>query len=73
MMPLLARLQEDSPEVKGLLSPGGAADLSPRLFRLRLDLLEFASPEERSTSDRVWTSQPLPQYTIQGELQPRQR
>jgi hypothetical protein len=56
-----------------LLSPGGAADLKPRLFRLRLDLLEFASPEERSTSDRVWTSQPLLQYTIQGELQPQQR
>jgi len=73
MMPLLARLQEGSPEVKGLLSPGGAADLTPRLFRLRLDLLEFASPEERSASGRVWTSQPLPQYTIQGELQPRPR
>ena len=72
-MPLLARLQEGSPEVKGLLSPGGAADLAPRLFRLRLELLEFASPAERRASGRVWTSQPLPQYTIQGELQPRPR
>ena len=73
MMPLLARLQQGSPEVKALLLPGGAADLTPRFFRLRLDLLEFASPEERRTTGRYWTAQPLPHYTIQGELQPGPR
>lgn len=73
MMPLLARLQEGAPEVKALLAPGGAAEIAPRFFRLRLELLEFTTPEERRETGRVWKATPLPQYTIQGELQPGPR
>lgn len=70
IMPFLARLQEGSADVKRLLTPGGAADISPRFFRLRLDLLRFNSIEERRESGRVWKSEALPAYTIEGSLHP---
>lgn len=70
---LLARLQEGSPDVKGLLSSGGAKAITPRLFRLRLDLLEFTSPEERRRTGQIWKATPLPAYTIEGALQPSAR
>jgi hypothetical protein len=73
IMPLLARLQAGSPEVKGLLSRGGAAEFEPRFFRLRLDLLEFTSPSERKLTGHVWKAEPLPAYTIEGALQPTTR
>ncbi|MBJ7257926.1 MAG: lipase maturation factor family protein [Chthoniobacterales bacterium] len=73
MMPFLARLQEGSPAVKGLLLPDGAAQITPRFFRLRLELLNFTTPEERRNSGRVWTTEPLPSYTIEGSLQPGPR
>jgi len=70
IMPLLSRLQENSPAVRGLLEPGGAADLtSPKYFRLRLDLLQFAAPATRAESGRFWEAAPLPSYTIEGSLQ----
>lgn len=69
MMPLLQRLQEDSPPVKALLLPGGAADLTPRYFRLKLDLLRFTTPGERRTSGMAWKATPLPADTIEGSLQ----
>lgn len=73
IMPLLARLQAGSPEVKWLLSRGGAAEFEPRFFRLRLDLLEFTSPSERKLTGHVWKAEPLPGYTIEGALQPTTR
>ena len=68
IMPLLARAQEQSPPVLGLLqsTPGGSA---PVYFRLRLDLLEFTPPGERASAGRYWQSTPLPAYTIEGSLQ----
>lgn len=69
IMPLLGRLQERSPAVIGLLEPGGADQLSPRFFRLRLDNFEFAGPETRGSERRYWQATPLPQYTIEGSLQ----
>lgn len=69
VMPLLARLQERSPSVTGLLEPGGAAELSPRFFRLRLDLLTFNSPAQREQSGQYWQVESLPSYTIEGSLQ----
>lgn len=73
IMSLLARLQEGSPDVKGLLLPSGATEISPRMFRLRLDLLQFTEPAEHRQSGRVWRAQPLPEYTIQGALEPAAR
>ena len=69
IMPLLARLQERSPAVLGLLEPDGAAALVPRFFRLRLDNFEFAEPAARRMDGRYWQVTPLPQYTIEGSLQ----
>lgn len=68
IMPLLARLQDQSPPVLSLLenTPAGPA---PVYFRLRLDLLEFAPPGERASTGRYWRSTPLPAYTIEGSLQ----
>lgn len=68
MMPLLKRLQEGSPAVKTLLLPGGAADFTPRFFRLKLDLLHFTTPEERHASGMIWKAAPLPADTIEGSL-----
>ncbi len=68
ILPLLSRLQERSQPVLGLLRPGGAADLEPRFFRLRLDLLTFTSRGASEASVRVWNAQPLPEYTIEGRL-----
>ena len=69
IMPLLARLQERSPAVLGLLEPGGASESAPRFFRLRLDLLTFTEPSERKNGGSYWTTEHLPSYTIQGSLQ----
>jgi hypothetical protein len=68
IMPLLARLQEQSPPVLGLLA-GQTPGPAPTFFRLRLDLLEFSTPAERSASGRYWKSSALPAYTIEGSLQ----
>ena len=68
-MPLLGRLQEGSPAVLGLFEPGGATEMQPKFFRLRLDSFEFADPEERRATGRYWQATPLPQYTIEGNLQ----
>jgi len=69
IMPLLGRLQEGSPAVIGLFEPGGATELQPKFFRLRLDSFEFTDPEERRATGRYWQATPLPQYTIEGNLQ----
>jgi hypothetical protein len=55
--------------VLGLLEPGGAADIRPAFFRLRLDDFEFADPAARRANGRYWQATPLPQYTIEGSLQ----
>jgi hypothetical protein len=65
IMPLLARLQERSPAVLGLLEPAGAADITPRFFRLRLDDFAFTRPK---SGEAYWEVTPLPQYTIEGSL-----
>ena len=70
IMPLLARLQEGSGPVRDLLREDQTAPTTPRFFRLRLDLLEFTSAEERQMSGNAWSTEPLPSYTIQGSLQP---
>ncbi len=69
IMPLLARLQESSPAVLGLLEPGGAAGMQPAFFRLRLDNYKFTEAAEHRASGRYWLAEPLPQYTIEGKLQ----
>ncbi|MGA0848403.1 MAG: lipase maturation factor family protein [Chthoniobacterales bacterium] len=69
IMPLLGRLQEQSPDVLGLLSEENSATPAPAYFRLRLDLLTFASPEERGNTGKFWQAEPLPAYTIEGSLQ----
>ncbi len=69
IMPLLGRLQEQSPDVLGLLSEENAAKSAPAYFRLRLDSLNFASPEERGNTGKFWQAEPLPAYTIEGSLQ----
>ena len=68
VMSLLSGLQQRSPDVLALLE--SAPESPPAYFRLRLDLLTFAPPERRRSSGRYWESQPLPEYTIQGALQP---
>ena len=45
-------------------------DSPPAYFRLRLDLLEFTPPVERTSTGRSWQSTPLPAYTNEGSLQP---
>lgn len=69
LMPFLARLQENSPAVLGLLPPDGAPVSNPAYFRLRLDLLRFTPPAERAETGRYWDAIALPEYTIQGSLQ----
>lgn len=66
ILPLLARLQQRSAPVDGLLQ--SVPDGTPRYFRLRLDLLEFTTPEVRRTTGRYWRSTPLPALTFEGEL-----
>lgn len=65
MLPFLARLQEGSPAVLALLEPG-EQPANPSHFRLKLDLLTFTPAG--SGADRVWVSEPLPQYRIEGAL-----
>lgn len=67
LMPLLARLQENSPPVLGLLQPDSPG--TPVYFRLRLDLLDFTSPAVRAETGRHWEATGLPGYTIEGSLQ----
>ena len=69
IMPLLGRLQERSTPVLGLLNADGNPESAPAFFRLRLDLLTFASREGRNATGRVWEAEPLPNYTIEGSLQ----
>lgn len=71
MMPFLARLQERSPAVAGLLAAGGTPEVTPRFFRLRLQRLEFTAPGEHRQTGRIWRAEALPAYTIEGALQPR--
>lgn len=68
IMPLLARLEEQSPSVLALLDqPDSPA--APSFFRLRLDLLTFTPPSLRSETGKYWQAEPLPAYTIEGRLQ----
>ena len=69
IMPLLARLQEGSPSVVGLLEPVGAAEMKPAFFRLRLEDFKFTDSATQRTTGRYWEATPLPQYTIEGSLQ----
>jgi predicted DCC family thiol-disulfide oxidoreductase YuxK len=69
IMPLLGRLQERSTPVLGLLNADGNPESAPAFFRLRLELLTFASQEGRNATGRVWEAEPLPDYTIEGSLQ----
>ena len=69
IMPLLGRLQEGSPPVLGLLESGGAAEMKPAFFRLRLEDFQFVDPATHRADGRYWQVTPLPQYTIEGSLQ----
>jgi hypothetical protein len=69
IMPLLGRLQERSPAVLGLLAPGGAAEIAPAFFRVRLDNFAFADPAAHRADGRYWQITPLPPSTIEGSLQ----
>jgi hypothetical protein len=62
-------LQERSTPVLGLLNADGNPESAPAFFRLRLELLTFASQEGRNATGRVWEAEPLPDYTIEGSLQ----
>lgn len=69
-VPFLARLQEGSPAVRDLLAPCETTSTNPEFFRVRLDLLTFASPTTRKQSGRLWDAEPLPAYTLEGRLSP---
>jgi hypothetical protein len=43
--------------------------MQPKFFRFRLDSFEFTDPEERRATGSYWQATPLPQYTIEGNLQ----
>jgi hypothetical protein len=66
---LLAKLENKSRATHNLLESSTVDQFGPVYFRISLDLLEFTSPEERRKTGRVWNSQPLPEYTIEGRLQ----
>jgi hypothetical protein len=68
LMPFMLRLQEESPEVTGLLDTRSAAPKTPRFFRLRLEMLTFSTATERAVTGRVWEARDLSEYTIQGTL-----
>lgn len=68
VLALLARLQERSPPVLALLEPGGATEIAPRFFRLRLDDYRFTTPDMRRAGGSYWQAAPLPAYTIEGAL-----
>lgn len=70
IMPMLGRLQQQSPAVLSLLEAGNGPEPAPHYFRLRLELLTFASPEDRAASGRFWQAERLPAYTIEGRLEP---
>ncbi|MBU3666697.1 MAG: DUF393 domain-containing protein [Chthoniobacterales bacterium] len=67
-VPFLGRLQEGSPGMWGLLDMKNAPTERPEYVRIRLDLLTFATPDEKESSGRVWNSQALGDYTIEGRL-----
>lgn len=69
LIPLLARLEDKSPPVLNLLDPGNTALPEPLYFRVRMELLQFTSPEERQATGNVWKSETLPTYTVEGRLQ----
>lgn len=69
ILPFLGRLQEQSPPVLGLLDRGGAAEVTPKYFRLRLDLLTFTEAGQRAATGRLWQTEGLPACTIEGSLQ----
>lgn len=67
--PFLARLQDGSPAVWHLLAEEPPPVPRPDYFRIRLDLLTFATPEQKRSSGLFWNAEPLPAYTIEGRLQ----
>lgn len=68
-LPFLVRIRDGSPAVLNLLEGDpSSAVAKPEYFRIRLDLLTFTDPAERKSSGRVWNSQPLDNYTIEGKL-----
>lgn len=69
MMPLLGRLQEQSPAVASLFAGGDSSGPAPLFFRLRLDLLTFTPSGQSDSSGRYWKAEGLPAYTIEGRLQ----
>ena len=69
LMPLLVKLEDRAPAVLDLLDPSCTKFPDPVYFRVRLDLLEFTSPDERLATGNTWTSKPLPAYTVEGRLQ----
>lgn len=69
ILPLLAKIQDHSPQVLGLMKPVGGTQPRPRFFRVRLDLLTFTRLDAGERGHRVWNVKPLPEYTIEGRLQ----
>ncbi len=67
-VPFLVRVRDGSSDVMDLLANDPSSVAKPEYFRIRLDLLNFTDPSERRSSGRVWNSQPLPNYTIEGRL-----
>lgn len=67
MLPLMERLSDGSPAVRGLLAeaPEGPP---PRHFRLKLDLLNFTDRAGRAESGQLWQAQSLPEYTVGGSV-----
>lgn len=69
ILALLARLQERSPGVIGLLEPSEATEFRAEFFRVRLDLLTFADPATHAKTGHYWQAEELPGYTVEGSLQ----
>jgi predicted DCC family thiol-disulfide oxidoreductase YuxK len=69
IMPLLARLQEESPTVLGLLDQTAGAPPNPAYFRIRLDRMTFSQPEGRARTGLLWQVEALPDYTVEGRLE----
>ena len=68
--PFLARLQEQSPPVIGLMKNADPPGPAPRFFRIKLDLLDFTRAGTPEARTRTWEARPLPEYTIEGSLRP---
>ena len=69
LIPLLEKLEHQSAPVLDLLAPDSPQLAAPVYFRVRLDLLEFTTPAERRETGKIWKSKPLPEFTIEGQLQ----